>query len=107
MNRCTSSSPPRVIRMVRCAAGCFEPSRHADRREERMTQQHVSRWAVPLSAALFMVTMAFGVRGQAPSGSYTREQVETGKAIYGNRCAECHAADLQGTGHGPALAGPA
>lgn len=33
-------------------------------------------------------------------------QVENGRVVYGDRCAECHHMRLKGSGHGPELAGP-
>ena len=36
-------------------------------------------------------------------GVYTAEQADRGKALYGQSCASCHAADLRGDGTAPSL----
>ena len=59
--------------------------------------------------ALIGAAVAAAVVAAAPQldGPYTAAQVTTGKAIYEQRCADCHRANLEGTGHGPALTGAA
>jgi S-disulfanyl-L-cysteine oxidoreductase SoxD len=39
-------------------------------------------------------------------GVYTAAQADRGKAIYGQQCASCHGATLDGGGAAPPLAGP-
>jgi quinoprotein glucose dehydrogenase len=39
-------------------------------------------------------------------GVYTSAQLERGKAVYDDQCAECHAVDLTGVDFTPPLAGP-
>jgi mono/diheme cytochrome c family protein len=39
------------------------------------------------------------------SGVYTEAQAKRGEAIYGDRCASCHAPDLSGIDQAPALTG--
>ena len=55
------------------------------------------------SAALGAVPLA--VSAQPVAGAFTTRQAESGRAIYAQRCSACHAADFNGSGDAPALAG--
>ena len=51
-----------------------------------------TRTALPLATSLALVAMAPFVA----EGIYTREQAERGRARYGDSCAQCHGAQLEG-----------
>ena len=53
------------------------------------------------------VVAGFVAAAPQPNGTYTPVQAASGKTLYEQRCADCHRADLEGTGHGPALVGEA
>ncbi len=44
---------------------------------------------------------------QTSIGAFTDAQVDAGRVPYSSYCASCHGADLNGTGHFPALVGTA
>jgi len=57
--------------------------------------------------ALTLAALASGLAGTARAdgtGWFTADQVSTGRTEYGQKCAVCHGAQLQGTG-APALRG--
>jgi S-disulfanyl-L-cysteine oxidoreductase SoxD len=58
----------------------------------------------------FVLLMAATVHAQQLAsvwdGVYAQEQASRGKALYGQACASCHGATLDGTGQAPPLAGP-
>lgn len=57
------------------------------------------RWTATLIA---LVTAACGMGGTTDGGQPVDEDVlATGEALYEQRCAECHGADLRGTDRGP------
>ncbi|HYA17745.1 MAG TPA: cytochrome c [Bryobacteraceae bacterium] len=59
--------------------------------------------AVALAAA---ATLLFGQDAKkASQGVYTKEQGDSGKALYGAKCASCHGSSLEGGDVPPALAG--
>lgn len=61
------------------------------------------------SAVLLVVLSAMGARAQTMSvwnGVYTEAQAERGAAGFTGHCANCHGANLAGTGEAPALVGP-
>jgi mono/diheme cytochrome c family protein len=61
---------------------------------------------IPLGPALFLAAM---VHAQQPAsvwdGVYTQEQADRGKTLYGEHCASCHGASLDGSGTAPPLSG--
>jgi len=63
----------------------------------------MKRLLVLASAALAMA----GVSAQTPrttlDGAYSEAQASRGEAVYGNNCARCHGADLDGGGAAPTL----
>ena len=61
-----------------------------------------------LSRLLFSASIGaapLAVSAQPASGIYIAAQAESGRAIYAQRCSACHAADFNGSGDAPALAG--
>ena len=65
------------------------------------------RWLVGF--VILLVALAGSVRAQTPSiwdGVYTDVQAARGDTGFGARCANCHGANLGGTGEAPALVGP-
>jgi|SRR3954468_15911705 mono/diheme cytochrome c family protein len=63
------------------------------------------RWLV----VVMLVALAGGAEAQTVSiwdGVYTEEQAGRGNTGFAARCANCHGANLGGTGEAPALAGP-
>ena len=60
--------------------------------------------------AVSLMVLDFGhsaAMAQASTGAFTDAQVDAGRAPYSSYCASCHGADLNGTGHFPALVGTA
>jgi mono/diheme cytochrome c family protein len=63
---------------------------------------------VKIAIGLVLVLAATAYAQQAASvwdGVYTTEQAKRGKALYGQECASCHGAALDGTGQAPPLEG--
>ena len=67
--------------------------------------------AVCIGLATFGTTLTLGFSASAQStrstwdAVYTTEQAARGEPLYARMCARCHADDLTGEGHAPALAG--
>ena len=55
--------------------------------------------------ACILAVVALPVTGSAQQASFTAAQAEAGAAVYQTTCAECHLANLQGSGDAPQLAG--
>ncbi len=62
-----------------------------------------------IAIGLIFLSLAATVYAQQPAsvwdGAYTKEQAGRGKALYGDKCASCHGAALDGNGTAPPLAG--
>jgi mono/diheme cytochrome c family protein len=69
--------------------------------------------AVLVCLATFATTLTLGAATSAQAtrstwdGVYTAEQATRGEPTYKQMCARCHADDLTGEGHAPALSGDA
>ena len=63
-------------------------------------------FALGASAATIGFGFSAAVAQTAPS-PFTDAQVQAGRGAYASYCASCHGADLNGTGHFPALTGKA
>ncbi len=55
--------------------------------------------------ACILAAVALPVAGSAQQASFTAAQAEAGATVYQTACAECHLANLQGSGEAPQLAG--
>jgi cytochrome c5 len=59
------------------------------------------------SAALSVILCVIALAFADQSGVYSEPQAQNGQTIYRKACSNCHAADLSGAEHAPALKGDA
>ncbi len=69
-----------------------------------MFGSRVRRFLARSALAAFISTFA-GAQQVGSLGTYTTEQADAGRALYGARCAACHLRDLRGSNEAPPLAG--
>jgi alcohol dehydrogenase (cytochrome c) len=70
--------------------------------------KRVTRSALILLSGAAVVGLGVAVidgRQAAPVPTYTAEQAQAGRQVYGAQCASCHQPDLRGSNEAPALAG--
>jgi mono/diheme cytochrome c family protein len=63
----------------------------------------MKRLLVMTSAALAIAGVSAQTSRTTLDGAYTEAQASRGEAVYGNNCARCHGADLDGGGAAPTL----